>query len=217
MKYVLIVFTFIVVLYACGCSSCTTMSRDEGKIEQAYQALQESYEKGDSETMLSLLSEEYTSYYLKIMYAIKNLDSAELIKLPLDEVVTILSYRQMIDRKELLGYDSGEDLLKYSIENKRNTKLSFIKNDYRELTMLKSKKVAKARIQKLNSFIDVDVVFYRRGDSWKIDLSDVHEKYRSSLYHMYKNSGMSKERFIHSLLETTSKSTLKPTLWNKIS
>lgn len=152
-------------------------------------------------------------YYNEILELIKSADSVKLESLSLTDKLMVLIIRHRTPKKEILSFD-GTMLLIYSIDNGMVGKQGTANNSIGEVII--EDNFAKGQLLVRGEKTPVYFHFNKESEQWKIDLTALFELSDMVFKSMIKDSELSDNDFIFSILENINGKRPGQEIWNKV-
>ncbi len=208
------IFTFIVLFILTSISKISSAQNLEVEsIKKSFDSYKNAILNDKGKEAVKYVDSKTIKYYSEILELIKSADSTKIESLSITDKLMVLIIRHRTTKKEILSFD-GKMLLIYSIDKGMVGKQGAANNTIGEVTI--EDNFAKGQLVVRGEVTPVYYHFNKESEQWGIDLTALFELSDMVFKSFIKDSQLSDNDFIFSILERMTGKRPGQEIWNKV-
>ena len=208
------IFTFIVIFILTLISKISSgQNLEVESIKKSFDNYKYAILNDKGKEAVKYVDSKTIKYYSEILELIKSADSTKLESLSITDKLMVLIIRHRTTKKEILSFD-GKMLLIYSIDKGMVGKQGAANNTIGEVTI--EDNFAKGQLVVRGEVTPVYYHFNKESEQWGIDLTALFELSDMVFKSFIKDSQLSDNDFIFSILERMTGKRPGQEIWNKV-
>jgi hypothetical protein len=203
----------ILLLVALMANPAIAQKKQQKKVKKCFENYKSAILNDRGEEAVNYVDSRTIAYYSEMIEKTKSADSAEVDALGIMDKLMVFSMRHRATKEQILSFD-GKSALVYAIEEGMVGKESVATASLGVIDV--DGNFAKGQFVNDGQKTPIYYHFYKEDGDWKIDLTSIFDIAAMAFRNMQKESGMTENEFLFTILEMITGKKPGPEIWETL-